>query len=119
MHLEISLDDIYAHDNWAGLVEYRDRSQYAREDRKKLGLLFLLLSNDRHMLGEGVEKMVDNIRSEDFNALLVCVRLCLLVDFNVEAKHGGILLVLLEHGTAVHDISLVDWSNSYVRHRNL
>lgn len=46
MHPEIPLDYIYAHNDRASLVEYRDRGEDTGEDGQKFGLLLLLLSND-------------------------------------------------------------------------
>ena len=66
------------------------------------------------MLGERVEEVVDDVGSEDLDALLVGILLRFLVDLDVEAEHDRIIGRLLQHDTALHDVALVDGTDTDV-----
>jgi hypothetical protein len=61
VHFEVTLYNIHTYHNWTCLVENCYSGQNAREDSKKFGIFFLLLSDECHVLCERVEKMIDNV----------------------------------------------------------
>jgi hypothetical protein len=116
---ELTLGNIHTNDDGIVLVEDLDRLEDTREDSKHLGFLLLLLELFIHVLGEGIEQMVNDIGCENLDALILSVLLSFLVDLDIETQHDSIVWRLLQHDTTLHDITLVDGSDTNVGNGNL
>lgn len=70
LQAQIAVDDVHTNDDGVSLVEDCHWSENAGEYSKHLAFLFLQLLQLFHVLGEVVEKVVNDLSCEDFDAHL-------------------------------------------------
>ena len=66
---------------------------------------------------ETIKEMVNDVCRKNFNALFLCHVFCFTIDFDVKAEHNRKFRHSFQHGSTMHNISLMYWTN--VNSRNL